>query len=68
MPGTVPEGIGGTSKAVGDSVRILAALSYHVFPKEPDEVTELTACFLKFSESETPKRETEAHLARVRNI
>ena len=35
LPGTVPEGIGGTTKAVGDAVRILASLSYSLFKKDP---------------------------------
>ena len=58
LPGTVPEGIGGTTKAVGDAVRILASLQYAVFKKDSGGVTELSGSFLKFAEAETPKRET----------
>ena len=63
--GIVPEGIGGTTKAVGDAVRILASLSYSLFKKDPGSVAELAASFLKFAEAETPKRETEARLGRL---
>ena len=65
IPGITPEGLGGTSLAVGDSVRILGALHFACFANTEQEIRQVAEGFLSMSIEVTPKKETQARLLRI---
>ena len=65
LPGTVPDGLGGTSRAVGDSVRVIASLYYSIFSNTSEDCTELTRSFLSYVAAASAKTETNARLTRL---
>ena len=67
IPGVVPQGIGGSTENIGDSVRILASAYYTVFQKSSSQIGNLTSCFLSLSQAgvASPFKETLARLSRL---